>query len=363
MNRVLEKRKINILEYVKNFLQRRGAVVEIPSFAFMEVLLPGELQPHFGGEEFLPLAFHPEVAEEEEVPLVIPGSPILDIINSLILKEEKVLRRHILVDSTARPNHLPEKIQHDFTFNKCRPPQITGHRLEEHHYLVFIFHISLISDERVEHMEPIPIDTHLNLPQLEIATSLEKAFYQQQPETILPIPPRKDLCQIIPAAQKKVEEVTCLHKKNLEKRLHPFKQDELEKMQAFYEQTERELRQKLSRLEDIPKNEKKKENLLSKLRSNEIDQERRRADIQEKFSIKSHIKLSALLHYSLPKIRIFLNLQKRQNTILYQILYNPLSQELERPLCQVCGTQMKEIFFTGKKGVCSSCKEEGDERE
>lgn len=367
MNSNEDRRQINIQQYVTDVFHHLGAMVEVPTYALLEVLIPEEYLSFFQGEEVLRLAFDPEVAEEEEAPFIIPGSPLLDTINSIILHEEKVLWRHILVDSTNLPDHIHERIPQEFTFFKCRPPRVLDHRLEEHHYLVFIFQTSLISDERVEHIDRVPVDLHHNIPHVEITPYLESAFYQEKRDLVLPMPPMVTIDRAVERALEKAEEMGREHKRELEKRLERFKEEEMEKLQSFYHRTEMELRGKLERIEyleklereekgeDSEKNRKKIETLLQKIEANDLDKKRRIEDIEEKFSCKIEIRLQALITYTLPKQRIYLQLQQRQETYEQELFYNPLTHQVEEPICKRCKKRMRTIYFKNREPLCSDC--------
>lgn len=371
MPRDQESHQINIQQYITDFFHHIGAMVEVPTYALLEVLIPEEYLDYFEGEEVLRLAFDPEVAEEEQAPFIIPGSPLLDTINTIILQEEKVLWRHVLVDSTSLPGHIQKRINKEFTFFKCRPPILLDQRLEEHHYMVFLFQISLISDERIEHLERIPVDLHKNLPEIEIIEPLESAFYQTKKNQILPMPPMVGLYKALETGLEKVQEIGEEHKREFQKRLKRFKEEEMEKLHSFYTQTEREMQEKLEKLEGIEdledredredredkeRDQKKKENLLQKIEANALDRERRIQDIEEKFSCRIEMSLKGLIIYSIPKIRIYLDLQQRQETYQLEVLYNPLTYQVEEPLCNRCKKRMRSIYFKNREALCSLCE-------
>src|SRR5690554_4835809 len=122
--------KLDLQKFVIDFFREIGAIVEVKSFAFVEILIPEEYIDYFN-DEVIYIAFDQEVAEEEGVPFITIGSPFLEKILDFILNKQFVIKRDITFNNLSLPDNAISIIKDKYYFNKCRFPEIRDSLIEE----------------------------------------------------------------------------------------------------------------------------------------------------------------------------------------------------------------------------------------
>ncbi len=351
--------KLDIQKFVRDFFYEIGAVVDAKSYALLEVLMPQEYVSFFNREIML-IAFDPEVAEEENVPFITIGSPLLEKILDLILDKEMIIKRNINFERLSLPASGLDNIKKNYHFNKCRTPEINDSIIEEHHFLSFLFQITITSDEREKMLKSITVDLHKNTYEAEIGAALQNALFRKEKSEIYPIPELVSLDKVYKTAKNTIFSIAKEEKELFEERLEKYKKNELEQLKSFYKKTEEELRKRLNKEEeritsDQEKQEKRIGSLKNKIEANQRDRKRRINDIIEKYTSEVEIKLSSLIYYTMPRIRTVLSIQQKQNFYELELLYNPLIYRFEKPLCPQCGKKFTDIYFKKGQGVCRDC--------
>jgi len=351
--------KLDLQKFVIDFFREIGAVVEVKSFAFVEILIPEEYIVYFN-DEIIYIAFDPEVAEEEGVPFITIGSPFLEKILDFILNKQFVIKRDITFNHLSLPDNAINIIKDKYYFNKCRLPEIRDSLIEEHHFLSFIFQLSITADERENMLRTVTIDLYKNRSVSEMGKALQGAFFSNGKSGIYPLPPLVSVNEACQTAKKSILELADEEKKNFEKRVQKYRDEELDQLKDFYDKTENELKNHLEREElrvdvDSEKQQKKIDRLAQKIEANQLDRQRRFQDIIDKYTSDVEIKLSSLIYYTMPKIKVFLSIQQKQKFHELELLYNPLLYKFEDPICPLCNKKFQIIYFINQEAVCSEC--------
>ena len=352
---VRDQKAMDLQQFVIDFFQQLGALVELPSYSLVEVIIPDDYSPYFEGESFLRLSFDPEVAEEEEAAFITHGSPLLDTITDLILQEVKMLKRHINLSSPLLPDNIEERIKSQITFQKSRPPEFISSEIREHHFLEVIFLLSLISDEREEKLEGVVVDLNRGCIARGMESRINQALFEQKRAQLYPLSRVITMGQALLLARDEVDRRAAVHNKRFMKRIASFKERELDKIRGFYWRTEQELRERMEALNGKEGAEKRLENLQQKLRANTIDRERRIADIEDKYSSQVEIEVDSLILYSLPRFRVEFSVQQRDKRYRHQLLYNPLLQQIDPPVCSKCQSSLPDSYWIEGEFFCPQC--------
>ena len=354
-----KEEKLDIQKFTKDFFFEIGAIVDEKSYALLEVLIPQDYVSFFNSEIML-IAFDPEVAEEENVPFITIGSPLLEKILDFILDKQMIIKRHIVFERLSLPDSALDNIKKNYHFNKCRTPEIKDSNIEEHHFLSFLFQITISSDEREKMLKSITVDLHKNTYEAEIGAAIQNALFRKEKSEIYPIPELLSLDKVYKTAKNTIFSIAKEEKELFEEELEKYKNSELEQLKSFYKKTEAELIKRLNKekeriTSDLEKQEKRIESLKNKIEANQRDRKRRINDIIEKYSSEVEIKLSSLIYYTMPRIRTVLSLQQKQNFYELELLYNPLLYEFEKPLCPKCGKEFTDIYFKKSQAMCRNC--------
>ncbi|HLV10185.1 MAG TPA: YqhG family protein, partial [Halanaerobiales bacterium] len=227
----------------------------------------------------------------------------------------------------------------------------------------FIFQLSITADEREDMLRTVTIDLYKNRSVSEMGKALQKVFFNNGKSGIYPLPPLVSINKAFQTAKKSILELADEEKKNFEKRVQKYKEEELNQLKDFYAKTEKELKSRLEREElradvDSEKQQQKTDRLAQKIEANQRDRRRRYQDIISKYTSEVEIKLSSLLYYTMPKIKTFLSIQQKQKFLELELLYNPLSYKFEDPICPLCNKEFQKIYFKNHEAVCSECAKE-----
>jgi len=348
---------VDLQEFLADFFRQFGAMVERPSYALLEVLLPDDF-PWEEEDELLHLAFDPEVAEEEDAEFVTYGSPLLDKVTDTVLEKPKVNHWRLSLRSVKLPENVVDRIRNKFTFLNYKFSKLRESRTEDHAFLEFVFQIRLISDEREELQEKVLVDPVLGCRNPTISEELEKSFFterEREQEVVRPTPSIISLEKALSLAREGARRKALEHKERFEKRLGHFRDEELEKVKTFFRETEANLKERLEKLGETERDEKRKETLRKKIEANRADRRRRIEDVREKYSCEVHVSCDQLRCYSFPRHRLRLVLERKGDKNWLDLFYNPLLHQLEVPTCAQCGQPTSSIFLVEGKPYCQSC--------
>ncbi|MBI4334058.1 MAG: hypothetical protein HY673_22570 [Chloroflexi bacterium] len=134
-------------------------VVAADGYRTMEVLLDEAAQPHFGGHDYLRLAFSPEAAREHpDAELLTHGSPLLDTMARVAVHRGSAAHFY-LGDVQRSTGRTLEKVR-----DQIRLP---GHILEAgeeqvllFHHALFRFRVTFTGEEREEIFRDVMVDLH-----------------------------------------------------------------------------------------------------------------------------------------------------------------------------------------------------------
>ncbi len=347
----------SIQEFVRRTLTNRGAIVEQAGYALLEVLVPQEVaEEYFQGKNFLRLAFDFEVAEETaDCEFVTYGSYLLDAVTRLALAKGRLLECFVPVERLMAPPQVDKLALEKTDFIKFRPPRLAKQYPMEHVYYQYNFRSVYRYYERQERLHPVLVDMSSGRQDSEVQTLLP------QLDKIVPLETRQQhLPQALVISQREAYSRACtvaadlagVEIERLEREQAARREKELSKVTRYYENTCRELQQRITRTKDAVRREK----LAKQIAATETDQKRRENDIREKFSVEVEINLDSIIIYYLPKIRLLLELQQRDETIPLEVVFNPLSRELETPLCPSCGLPAKQLLRSNDTLHCGCQK-------
>jgi len=81
----------------------------------------------------------------------------------------------------------------------------------------------------------------------------------------------------------------------------------------------------------------KKTRLEKQLAATRADRARREKDLVERYGVEVDVHLDHMVVYKVPCLRVKLDVQHKETVLNLTVLYNPLSAEVEAPVCPSCG--------------------------
>ena len=344
-------------KFLMDYLQRAGALADQTGFAALEVLLPEDLVGHFGEEQLL-LAFDYEVAEENEGSLFIThGSPFLDkAVESVLQNFGRCTTSYRSGPPPELPRNFEQKVLAKLEFQRCRPPKVSMHTVEEYVFYGFYFRCTFRSHEKSDEIVSIILNGSNGQAQPDFLFHWQKNVPTEEREHSLlraRIMPEAALYKM---ACQEAEQAVQARAERILAQGAGQKRKELAKIASYYSELVAELQKKLVATEDSVKKGRLEKQLTATL----ADQVRRENDASERYGVEVEIRLDHVVTYHSPCIWVKLELMHKDKVLFYQILYNPLYNGIETPVCEHCGQQTLRLV-PDKEGhfVCVECSDGG----
>ena len=342
----------SLQKFVGDYLQRAGALAEQESYAALEVLLPEGLIGYFGEEQLL-LAFDYEVAEETEGSLFIThGSPFLDkTVESILQSYGRFTVRYWSGPIPELPRNFEQKVLAKLDFRRCRPPKVSMHVVEECIFYGFNFRCTFRSHEKSEEIVAVVLNGSNGQVQTKFFESWQKNIPAEEREYSLPRARLLPLEGLYQTACRNAEQATQIWAEKIMAQGAWQKKKELAKIAGYYGELAAETQKKLTGTEDP----KKKARLEQQMSATLADRERREKDAAERYGVEVEIRLDHVVAYYIPCLWAKLELAHKDQVRAFTVLYNPLSNEIETPVCECCGQQTISLVPEQDGFVCPEC--------
>lgn len=347
---------ISLQRYFLDTLQVYGAVVDTPSYALLETLLPAEVAAALELPEEARLAFDYEVAcENPETELVAYGSPLLDRAVGLGLQAGRTTRKVVTAPTLNVPPDMSAKIKKRLEFVRCRPPVLRSAGVVRSEAVLFNFRTRFISDEKRENIYPILVDTATGQEINYQLPWLQALFSVTDDAGIAALPP-SDHCgyaQAYNAAKEALPRAITQDLREFQVRIQHFLQDEAKRLASFYRQTMVEIRQRLHRLDA---NDERRQRLETKLTATQADFHKRVEDIRSKYRVVVEAEVDSVTVYVWPRVKLILDVEHKNVRTPMTLYYNLAAGSLELPLCLTCHHPITAVHFDSQgQHLCGNC--------
>lgn len=324
---------VNVQDFTATYLRRAGAVTEPAGYALLEVLLPDELAVQLESEQ-LRLAFDYEVAAENPGSVFVThGSQFLDKVVGMA--SAGYGRCTVLY----RPGPLPvlprnfEQKLSKIEFVRCRPPKVSLSWVEEVIFYGYYFRAVFRSHEKSEDLLEVVLNSSTGQPQPEFAQWWQRVVPAEAPEHDLTRAREWAGDKLYAAACREIENQVKARAETVMAGAAGLKKRELSKIAGYYNDIESALNKKLQAA-----NEKdKKDRLEKQLAATRADRIRREKDVVERYGVEVDVRLDHMVGYRVPCLQVKLDVQHKGTVLNHTVLYNPLSGEVEAPVCPCCG--------------------------
>lgn len=343
-------------KFVVDYLQRAGALTAQESYATLGVLLPDDLIGYFGEEQLL-LAFDYEVAEENEgSSFITHGSPFLDkTVESVLQSYGRFTVRYWSGLIPELPRNFEQKVLAKLEFRRCRPPKVNMHVVEECVFYEFNFRCTFRSHEKSEEVLTVVLNGSNGQIQPNFFRHWQKNIPAEEREYSLPRARLWPVDRLYQSACREAEQATKIWAEKIMAQGAWQKKKELAKIAGYYCELAAEIQKKLAGTEEP----KKKARLEQQLSATLADRERREKDAAERYGVEVDIRLDHVVAYNIPCLWVKLELAHKDQVRAFTVLYNPLSNEIETPVCERCGRQTLCLVPEQDGFVCAECSVEG----
>ncbi len=295
-------------------------VVEPAGYRAVEVLLNESVQRHFGGHEYLLLAFSPEAAHEHvNAELLTYGSPLLDVMADVAIARGNAIHFYLnsLQPTTGR------------TLEKVRAQaRLPGHLLQAgeeqlllFHHALFRFKVSLIGEEREELFRDVAVDLHTGWATFRLAEPALQPYCSTEAVAGRELRLQLSLREARDTATNKLREDMATQVKAHEELLRRSCQAEQRQVGEHYQAMITRLEGSKSRKGVDP------ERINAKIRATRADQELRLQDLEKRYRLSLELSVTQLALVSYLKAAVPLRLQQGKEARLCVAVWDSLARE------------------------------------
>lgn len=333
--------------FVKDVIEVKGGIAEEKEKGVLDILLPEALQRKLSCREYQQISFLPNHTQGE---FVTYGSPFLDKILSLTQDFGKITRVFIK-DVYLKKGDLVKLIEEAFEFPNSKR---LGHLMDNQvicSYLLINFKANIISDERKEEIITAIVDEQ-TLREAQEMVGLASFFYphsEKWPELTIK---RQPLKKVYHKAKKVAVKLLNKGLKEIEDRnLRRLKRD-IERLWEYYLGLKKELQKRMAR----GLSSEDKEKIFSKLKLIDIEFDRKRYDLVDKYTLNIKLEPTNACRIYLPKMLTEYQVQRKNLKKTINFFWNPLIKDIEPLICEACGEETHSVYLCNNLHlVCPHC--------
>jgi len=344
-------------QFVLDYLQEAGSIVESPAYGVHEVLLPEAVADNWHVPAYLQLAFTD--TEEKDVTQLGYNHPLVEqmvqeaygrsastlfYINNLHLDKKGVddlaIKSWVILNARAQQ-------QQRSTMARVRST-----------YVRFNFKAAILSDEKQERLVSVLMDAHSGsrvtdteliesqataVSPSAILTSLPDAPMRWQPKDGPKLQAPLDqitLSALLDRAQTAVLQAMQAELTTLQKRVTRFRQLDEARLTDYYATLEEDLQTRLGNA-----SAERRPGLQDKLKAVKIERRHKLADLAERYQVSINLTLINLLVIQQPKLIQPVSIANRTTRIKVNAVWDPLRHQLEQLHCQVCGQPGQRLYL------------------
>jgi len=336
----------SLKDFVREVVEIKGGIAEEREKGVLEVLLPENVGKELFGKEYERLSFLPD---RPQTKFITYGSPLLDKVISLTENLGKTARI-MAEDIHPRKKNLIRLIEDNFDFPNARK---LGSLVDSEvvcSYLLVNFKVSIITDERKEEIVTAVVDERtLRIGREIINLILELRYKEEEPsETVKRYPIEKVYERAKKAATRSLDRSLKEAEETSLRRL----QRDITRLWNYYKDLKEELKKRMMK---DPSTEKREE-LSSKMKAIEMEFERKREDLVDKYSLKLTLEPMNTCRIYLPKIVTHYEIQRKTSKKKLEFFWSPLTEEIEPLVCQACLEDTYVIYLCDELHLtCPSC--------
>jgi hypothetical protein len=313
---------MDLQRYVTEVLEAAGALVQPVDYALCQVLVPDCCRDLFQGRDECLLAFDFETAQENPTAdFVTFGSHLLDALLRLPRQMAISLVRHVIVDKLALAS-ADERIARHLNIRRAGF-KITSERAALDFWVMFMFRIAYLSDERVEQIRPVWIDLASGecLPQLDPA----HLFHDDKALPAIPVMQTVEVGAAFMTAWNHVRQAATEQAARYTRSKHLDR--ELIRITDYYEDLQEE-NQRLMGRKGI--SAERSAELADKAKSLILERDRQIHEMRDKYEVKPQISLDHAVLYTVPTLEYTLVLTDKGRAGTIRLNYNSILKRLSR---------------------------------
>lgn len=336
----------SLRDFVVNYCQMAGGIIESPEYGIDEVLLPEQVAARWGVDAFQRFRFSAASdisGAASAATYLYYGHPLVEAMVDEVRRRPADSLFFINPLRVEKPglNELVEKL----TFANARPTAGDVQRNRLYHYVCFNFKASLISDEKRELLVPLwmhvqggnrvsaqeilantSLDTEPGYPNLDAASPGWRTVKSNEDilsaETLSALLQRARLA-ILDEINPTIEAARA--------RSLRFLDLDRARLNDYYDHLQGDLVNRLSRADN-----ERRPSLEAKLAALQVERGSKLMDAEQKYCLRLDLELINLAIIVQPKIEVEVEIRKRGVEARRRIAWDPVRHILELPVCDVC---------------------------
>ncbi len=336
---------IGIVDWARDLLVSRGALVESEDDGALRALLPAELGATLESGEWLSLRFGTEAGSSDEVEW-------LERLSRLLPQDARVvsarLRRPVLVPPVDATGALDRGLALQNGIYRV---------LEDYQqiarYYFFGFHYAIESDESSIGVVTVCLNASARtlVSQPEFLAEAIKGDLEEDPQPEIPSEEVKRLFPIaLRAAQPEIRRLGAGIEQNANRRLAR----DTERIGSYYRDLLRQIEKRIERRSTDAEAVMKEH---SRVAATQLDRAAKLDDLVRKYSLRIRVQPGDVLAVHLPVREISARLIRKKTERVAKLHWNPRLGRLESPWCEGCSALAHPLFLCDDRvhSLCRSC--------
>ncbi|MBN1484793.1 MAG: hypothetical protein JXA37_08735, partial [Chloroflexia bacterium] len=348
----------DLSDFVLAYCRQVGAIVDPPAYGLYDVLLPEQVAARWGVPPFLRLAFDEQAAQggphaaPEEITLLHYGHPLVEELVDQV-REQTVCTRMYVEHLRLDKRDLIERAGPAMSFPNARlfPVANVMERTVLCHYVRFSFRANLLTDDKQELILPVwmyvqgghAVDGQAIEEWAYLDAKAKASRFTELPPVWTPeAEPLSEvvLHELLERAKQAALEGLSGQLQPLQRRSRRFLELDEARLKQYYDDLERDLQRRIGRADG-----ERREALEGKLTAVRAERQVKLADAREKYSLRVSLELINLLLVVQPKVALPVEIRNRNVSITRQLVWDPLRQQLEELVCDVCGRPSSRLWL------------------
>jgi hypothetical protein len=336
---------IEIVDWARDLLVSRGALVESEDAGALRAMLPAELGAALESGEWLSLRFGAGAGSDDE-------NEWLDRLGRLLPTDARVvnarLRRPILVPPVDANRALDRGLAlQNGIYRVLEDYQQTAR------YYFFGFQYTIESDETSLGVVTVCLNATARslVPRVEFLSHAVKDDIEEDP---LPAIPRDELAQLFPMALRGVQPEIRRLAAGIEQSANRRLARDTERIDAYYKDLLGQIGKRIARRAADPEAAEKER---SRVVATQLDRAAKLEDLVRKYSLRIRIQPGDVLAVSLPVREISVRLIRKKAERVAKLHWNPKLGAVESPWCEGCSAPAYPLFLCDDRVhfLCKSC--------
>ena len=336
---------IGIVDWARDLLVSRGALVEAEDAGALRALLPAELAEALESREWLSLRFGADAGANDE-------NEWLDRLSRLLPREARVVNARLRRPDLVPPVDAARALDRGLALQNGIYRVVEDYQQTARYYF-FSFHYTIESDESSLGIITVCLNASARtlVPQAEYLAKAVKDDLEEDPQQAIP---RDELAQLFPVAlgavQPEIRRLAAAIEQNANRRLAR----DTERIDSYYKDLLSQIGKRIARRATDPGAAEKER---SRVAATQLDRAAKLDDLFRKYSLKIRIQPGDVLTVSLPVREISARLIRKKAERVATLHWNPKLGALESPWCEACSAPAHPLFLCDDRVhfLCKRC--------